>query len=117
MKIRLVLDDLSLDARLIDNDAARDLFSLLPLTLTFEDFARTEKISYLPRKLTTAGAPPGAVPEVGDITYYAPWGNVAIFYKDHGYAEGLVKLGTIDSGIDSLVGKSEEFAMTIEAAE
>ena len=39
---------------------------------------------------------------MGDITYYAPWGNLAIFYKDFGYAKGLVKLGSFDSGIEAL---------------
>lgn len=24
------------------------------------------------------------------ITYYAPWGNLAIFYRDFGYSAGLV---------------------------
>lgn len=44
-------------------------------------------------------APAGYNPSVGDITYYAPWGNIAIFYKDFGYASGLIKLGRFDSGI------------------
>jgi hypothetical protein len=39
---------------------------------------------------------------VGDIAYYAPWGSLAIFYKDFGYSNGLVKLGRIDSGIEAL---------------
>ena len=47
------------------------------------------------------GASDGIDPAVGDITYYAPWGNLAIFYKDFGYAKGLAKLGRIDSGIEA----------------
>jgi Cyclophilin-like family len=39
---------------------------------------------------------------VGDIAYYAPWGNLAIFYKDFGYSRGLIGLGRIDSGIEAL---------------
>ncbi|MET9503768.1 cyclophilin-like fold protein [Streptomyces sp. NPDC006622] len=26
----------------------------------------------------------------GDLTYYAPWGNLAVFYHDASYAQGLV---------------------------
>jgi hypothetical protein len=78
---------------------ARDFVSLLPLTLTLEDYNRTEKISDLPKKLSTHGAPAGVDPSRGDIAYYAPWGNLAIFYKDFPYSRGLVKLGRIDSGI------------------
>ena len=58
---------------------ARDFISLLPLTLTLEDYAKTEKISDLPRTLTKERAPAGSDPSVGDITYYSPWGNLAIF--------------------------------------
>ena len=39
---------------------------------------------------------------MGDIAYYSPWGNLAIFYKDFGYSEGLVRLGRIDSGVTPL---------------
>ncbi|GAA4730631.1 hypothetical protein GCM10023216_23110 [Isoptericola chiayiensis] len=28
--------------------------------------------------------------------YYAPWGNLAIFYRDFGHAPGLVRLGAFD---------------------
>jgi hypothetical protein len=83
-----------------DSKAARDFASLLPLSLTLEDYASTEKISDLPSKLSTDGAPPGFDPSVGDIAYYAPWGNLAIYYRDFEYSAGLVSLGTIASGAD-----------------
>lgn len=102
MKIRLTIDGKAITATLIDNATARDFLSLLPMTLTLEDYAATEKISYLPRKLSTAGAPAGSDPSVGDISYYAPWGNLAIFYKDFRYSRGLIRLGRVDSGIEAL---------------
>jgi hypothetical protein len=88
-------------ATLDDNATSRDFISLLPLTLTLEDYNGTEKISNLSRKLSTKDAPAGIDPSVGDITYYSPWGNLAIFYKDFGYSRGLVKLGRIDSGVEA----------------
>ena len=36
---------------------------------------------------------------VGDIAYYAPWGNLTIFYKRFKYSRGLAKLGTLDSSV------------------
>src|SRR5918995_6847598 len=102
MRIRLTYDGKTLEATLLDNATARDLLSLLPVTLTLEDYNGTEKIGYPPRKLSTAGAPAGVDPSVGDIAYYTPWGNLAIFYKDFGYSKGLIGLGRIDSGIDAL---------------
>jgi hypothetical protein len=102
MKIRLTFDGNAVEATLLNNATARDLFSLLPITLTLEDYNSTEKIGYPPRKLSAAGAPSGADPSAGDIAYYAPWGNLAIFYKDFGYSRGLIGLGRIDSSLDSL---------------
>lgn len=106
MKIRLTVNGKSTIATLIDNPTARDFVALLPLTLTLEDYASTEKIAYLPKKLSTRDAPAGVDPDVGDITYYAPWGNLAIFYRDFGYASGLIKLGRFDSGIEAFEGRS-----------
>jgi hypothetical protein len=113
MKIRLTFDGQALEATLLDNATARDLLSLLPMTLTLQDCASTEKIGYPPRKLSTAGAPAGVDPSVGDIAYYAPWGNLAIFYKDFGYSRGLIGLGRIDSGIEAL-NVSGSLTVTIE---
>ena len=98
MKIRLKVGDTVLTATLIDSATTRDFISLLPLTLALKDYDGTEKISDLPRRLSTENAPSGSDPSVGDITYYAPWGNLAIFYRDAGYASGLVILGKIDGG-------------------
>jgi hypothetical protein len=73
----------------------------LPLTLILEDYASTEKIAYLTRKLSEEGAPAGVDPSVGDITYYAPWGNLALFYRDFRYAKGPIRLGSIDEGTEA----------------
>ena len=114
MKLRLTLNGTSLAATLYDNAASRDLLKLFPLELTLEDYASAEKIAYLPRKLDTAATPAGFDPSPGDITYYAPWGNLAIFYRDQPYARGLVSLGRIEPGIDALkVGGT--LKLTIEA--
>jgi hypothetical protein len=116
MKIRLTVNGKPMSATLLDNATARDFLALLPTTLTLEDYAQTEKISYLPRKLSAADAPAGSDPSVGDITYYAPWGNLAIFYKDFGYSTGLIQLGRIDSGIEA-VAVPGPLKVTIEPAE
>jgi hypothetical protein len=101
MKINIKVKDKVITATLIDSKTTQDFISLLPLTLTLEDYAKTEKISYLSRKLSTEDAPPGSDPAVGDIAYYAPWGNLAMFYQDSGYANGLIILGKIDGGIEA----------------
>lgn len=102
MKIDIKVKDQIVTATLIDSKTTRDFISLLPLKLTLEDYASTEKISNLPKKLSTENAPPGSDPSVGDIAYYAPWGNLAIYYRDFEYSNGLVILGKIDGGIEAL---------------
>ena len=116
-KIRITLaSGKQIAGTLGNNVAARDFLALLPLTLTLDDFHKIEKVSDLPRPLSTQGEPDGFDPDVGDITYYAPWGNLAIFYRDFGYASGLIKLGTIEAGIELLEQKSP-FVVTIEKAQ
>lgn len=104
MKLRIKLETKTLTATLDDNATTRDFVALLPLTLTLQDYNRTEKISDLPKKLSTEGAPSGSDPRVGDIAYFAPWGNLAIFYRDFSYSTGLVKLGKLDGDVDALRG-------------
>ncbi|WP_333251042.1 cyclophilin-like fold protein [Microcoleus sp. Pol7_B2] len=102
MKINIKVGNKVITATLIDSKTTQDFISLLPLTLTLEDQANTEKISNLPRRLSTKDAPPGSDPAVGDIAYYAPWGNLAMYYNDFGYSNGLVILGKIDGDIETL---------------
>lgn len=116
MKIRLVFKGQTLPATLYDTPSARDFYSLLPLSLTLDDYAATEKIAYLPRKLSTAGAPAGFTPAPGDITYYAPWGNLALFHKGAPHASGLVSLGRIESGMELLKAPGK-VAVVIERVE
>ena len=96
MKIRLVVDGVSLPATLDDVPCSRDLLAQLPLTLALSDYGDIEKIADLPRALTHEGAPAGVTPAIGDIAYYAPWGNLAIFIRDFAYSAGLVRLGRLD---------------------
>lgn len=114
MKIRLTINGQSTTATLDDNATARDFLSMLPLTLPLEDYASSEKIAYPPRKLSTQGAPAGIDPEVGDITYYAPWGNLALFYKDFGYSSGLIRLGRFDAGVE-IINARGNLKVKIEA--
>ncbi|WRZ78789.1 cyclophilin-like fold protein [Streptomyces sp. NBC_01022] len=114
MDIRVTIDGRPVDANLNDSPAARDLASMLPLTLDLEDFHGIERIADPPRKLTTEGAPEPAAAKVGDIAYFAPWGNLAIFYKEGPSAtEDLLILGHIDADADQLSGADR---ITIEAA-
>lgn len=103
LKIQIEVDGTAIPVTLDDNATSRDFVSLLPLKVRLEDYAATEKVCDLPRRLSTSGAPAGTRAAVGNVTYYTPWGNLAIFYKNFGHAAGLVKLGTIASGLPALL--------------
>jgi hypothetical protein len=107
MKIKLSLNNQSMTAALYDNPSARDFFSMLPLDLTTENYASNEKISYLPRKLTAEGAGQFGNEAPGDICYYAPWGNLAMFYAGYRWSEGLIRLGRIDGGFEPLLSRGK----------
>jgi hypothetical protein len=86
-----------------NNPAVRDFLSMLPLTLTVEEFAGREKISYLPRELRQRGSP-GSDPKSGDLIYFVPWGNLGFYYNAEGigYSDETIHLGTYDASLDQL---------------
>ena len=113
MRIRINAGEHSFTAHLEDSAAARDFAAQLPLRLTLKDYASTEKIADLPRAVTTEGTPAAITPVAGDLTFYAPWGNLALFYRDGHHSPGLVRLGRIEAGAEALA--SLEGPITIEA--
>lgn len=113
MKLHIIVDDKVITATLNSTPAGQAFAKLLPLTLTLKDYAGEEKISDLPARLPTEGSPSGMAARKGDITVYAPWGNLALFYKPHGYASGLVKLGQLDNP-DELPVKPASYSARFE---
>lgn len=103
VNIHIAIGSTSMTATLEDNPTARDFTALLPLTLMLRDFGDAEKVSgALPKRLSEEGAPATAAGAVGDIAYYAPWGNIA-FYRGRGPdAPGVIKIARITSGIEAL---------------
>jgi hypothetical protein len=103
MKIRLKLEDRVITATLIDSKTTQDFISLLPLTLTMNDLFRREKFGHLPRALSTEGKRTHTY-EVGDIAYWPPGPDVAIFYRHDGQEipdPGIIVIGKIDSGAET----------------
>ena len=114
--LQLSVEGGSLTLTLEDNSAARSLLSQLPLTLTFEDYNGTEKIAYLPEELDLSDAPASCDPDVGTLAYYAPWGNLCIFYQDFRYSDGLVPLGKLEGDMELLTAMDGSFSAVLDAA-
>jgi len=103
MKIRLKVADRVITATLIDSKTTENFVSLLPLTLTMNDLFRREKFGHLPRAISNEGKRTHTY-EVGDIAYWSPGPDVAIYYR-HGGEEipdpGIIVIGKIDSGVET----------------
>jgi hypothetical protein len=82
-----------------NSPAARDLYAQLPLSIKVENYSNNEKIFYPRKKLTTTDTPQ-ADAKAGTLAYYAPWGDVVMFYGSFGSASGLYELGHAISGSD-----------------
>lgn len=111
-KLRMTFGNHKVMIELFDTPASRDFVIQLPLTLQFSDFAGAEKIASLPRKLRTQGSPTAREVQ-GDFTYYAPWGNLALFYKGFGTDGQLYVLGRFISGKEHLATMRNAFSATI----
>ena len=113
-RIKIKIKNQEVIVRLYDNPTNQDLLTMLPLTLTFKDYVDHEKISYLPRKLNTQGAGNGDSRR-DDFTYFSPWGNLAIFHKGKQQGgNGLIILGTIESGKEILAEQTSDFTAILE---
>lgn len=114
IRIKLTFNDKEAIAVLENNPTTQSLLVQLPITVSFDDFAGAEKITYTPTELSKKEAPNGYNPSIGDIACYAPWGNLAIYYKDQPYANGLIPMGHFESGLEELSNMGKEIRVTIE---
>lgn len=104
MKIRLTVGGTVIVGTLTNSKAAQDFASMLPLTLTMNDLFGREKYAKLPRAISQEGKRTHTY-QVGDVAYWSPARDVAIFYRQDGEtipAPGLVFLGKFDSDVKAL---------------
>lgn len=101
MKIYVKANNNTVVFKLNNSTASKELYSQLPLKIKVENYSTNEKIFYPPNKLSTSNTPM-ANAKNGTLAYYAPWGNVVMFYKDFGTGSGLFELGSVESGKEDI---------------
>ena len=94
-----------------DSSAASSLLEQLPLTIEVEDYSTNEKIFYPPQELDTSDTPTAAG-GAGTLAYYAPWGDVVMFYGDYNENSSLFELGQIVSGEELVAQMSGTITIT-----
>lgn len=113
MQIKLLFNDKELLVNLDENKASREFYNSLPMELEFSDFARKEKIAHLSKALNAKGSS-AYKPQIGDLFYYVPWGNIGIFYELQNASDDLVFLGKVQGNLEALKAQNGDFKVKIE---
>ena len=113
MKIRFVIDQISVTATLDESGASRDFVSMLPLALELKDLKKREKFGELPRTISEDGQRRYTY-DVGDVVYWPPGPHVAVFYAQEGSTlpqPGMIRLGAVDGSAEALAAGSSVHAV------
>lgn len=116
-RLRIIVDGAVHGGRLATGAPAQDFAAMLPLELAMEDYAGKEKIAQPPRAIRTGESRGGHKPEAGDMTLFAPWGNLAFFYGPFQAHSGLHLLGRMDAGALAALSGPGPRQVRIELAE
>ena len=103
MKIKINIGGKILTASLSDNATARDFVSLLPLKLSMKDLFGREKYGDLPKALSENGPRKNRY-EVGDIAYWSPNQQLAVYYHQDGESipsPGIIPIAKMDDGAEA----------------
>ena len=117
MKININIGGKILVASLADNATARDFVSLLPLHLSMKDLFGREKYGDLPKKLSENGPRKNRY-QVGDIAYWSPNHQFAVYYHQDGESipsPGIIPIAKMDAGTEAF-NVSGSVKVTIELA-
>jgi hypothetical protein len=83
------------------SSASRDLVKQAPKEVKLENYSDNEKTFYPAHKLDVSDTP-AANAAVGTLGYFAPWGDVCLYYGDFGSYPGLYELGRTVSGEENI---------------
>lgn len=100
--VRIVIGDVIVRASVWHNPTGRALLDQLPVTVPLADHRGQEKGGALPRPLTMVGMPDGADPRAGDLGYFAPAGDVVLYYADAPYWAGIARIGRIEGDLSAV---------------
>ena len=116
MKIRIKVADKEIIATVANNETARDFVSVLPLSVSMSDLFGREKYGDLPKALSENGPSKNSY-EVGDIAYWSPDRQFAVYYRQDGQSipsPGIIPIAKIDAGTEAF-NVPGSMKVTIEA--
>ena len=89
---------------------------MLPVTVDMDDPFGQAKTGPLPRQLAIEDVTRSQSYGAGELSYWSPSGKLAIVYDALGKSvppPGLVRLGTVDTGLRAIASAGNDFTMTI----
>lgn len=101
MKIQVKGNGAVIEFAINDSQAAKDLYAQLPVSVEVENFSNNEKIFYPQNELDVSDAPV-AEGGAGTLAYYAPWGDVVMFYGSFSSNGSLYELGEAVNGAEMI---------------
>ena len=92
--------------RLYDTAAAKELYEQLPLELELTNFRDAQWMFYPPERLGVTEREAYHDGKKGELSYYAPWGDVFMLYQDFYAGDEMHRLGIGVAGIDQIAEMS-----------
>ena len=99
--------------RLYDTVAAKEFYDQLPLRLDLTNFREAQWMFYPPEKLNVTSREAYHDGKKGELSYYAPWGDVFMLYKDLYAGDEMHRLGiNLKRTVRYNTDRKREYAMT-----
>lgn len=92
--------------RLYETQAAKQFYDQLPLKLEVSNFRDAQWMFYPPKKLSVHSGEAYHDGKKGELSYYEPWGDVFMLYKDFYAGDEMHRLGIVQEGIDNIEAMS-----------
>lgn len=106
MKVEILSQGKKATFQLYETTAACEFYDQLPLELDLSNFRDAQWMFYPPRKLNVKADEAYHDGKKGELSYYAPWGDVFMLYKDFYAGDEMHRLGIGLSGIDDIAAMS-----------
>lgn len=106
MIVRISSQQYSATFQLYDTQAAKAFYEQLPLTLELSNFRDAQWMFYPPQPLPVTAAEAYHDGQQGELSYYEPWGDVFMLYKDFYAGDEMHRLGINLTGVDDIAAMS-----------
>lgn len=106
MRVQITSQGKTATFQLYDTSAAKEFYEQLPLELDLTNFRDAQWMFYPPEKLNVTAREAYHDGKKGELSYYAPWGDVFMLYKDFYAGDEMHRLGIGLTGIDEIADMS-----------